>query len=250
MTPEGVEPVSELDPADSDENAAPAAPSPPAGQELGRVERPPAEQFRGRRRLLLTPLLFKPPEEPSGETSDGLAIYDRYWEQVKTQVSALASGLGGLQRIYYESLVEGGAAGLSYLQLADSRGHELVQFHCQSGAALEPTESIDRLTEAMDLQRCLMIPLVNDQVAARLQDWLAESSRERYAHIARQINQTLQADETGLLLINERHQVQFPPDIEVFYVAPPALDEYRRWLQNWATRQPAEEAETPTAEPQ
>ena len=44
-------------------------------------------------------------------------------------------------------------------------------------------------------------------------------------------------DETGLLLIGERHQVQFPADIEVFYVAPPALDEYRRWLQNWAAAQ-------------
>ena len=40
-------------------------------------------------------------------------------------------------------------------------------------------------------------------------------------------------DETGLLLINERHQVQFPADIEVIYIAPPALDEFRRWLQNW-----------------
>ena len=27
------------------------------------------------------------------------------------------------------------------------------------------------------------------------------------------------------------HQVQFPPDIEVFYVAPPALDEIKRWFR-------------------
>jgi hypothetical protein len=37
-------------------------------------------------------------------------------------------------------------------------------------------------------------------------------------------------------LISERHQVQFPTDIEVFYVAPPALDEFRRWWQNWTSQ--------------
>ena len=38
-------------------------------------------------------------------------------------------------------------------------------------------------------------------------------------------------------MIGERHQVQFPQDIEVFYVSPPALDEFRRWLQNWIAEQ-------------
>ena len=38
-------------------------------------------------------------------------------------------------------------------------------------------------------------------------------------------------------MISDRHQVQFPGDIEVFYVAPPALDEFRRWMQNWLARQ-------------
>ena len=37
--------------------------------------------------------------------------------------------------------------------------------------------------------------------------------------------------------MSERHQVQFPEDIEVFYIAPPALDEFRRWLQNWIAEQ-------------
>ena len=33
--------------------------------------------------------------------------------------------------------------------------------------------------------------------------------------------------------------MQFPSDIEVFYVSPPALDEYRRWFQNWIEQQQA-----------
>ena len=54
-------------------------------------------------------------------------------------------------------------------------------------------------------------------------------------------------------MISERHQVQFPSDIEVFYVSPPALDDYRRWLQKWmeqqqATAEAAKEASADDAE--
>jgi hypothetical protein len=31
--------------------------------------------------------------------------------------------------------------------------------------------------------------------------------------------------------MREGHQVQFPSDIQVFYVAPPSLDEIKRWLK-------------------
>jgi hypothetical protein len=85
-------------------------------------------------------------------------------------------------------------------------------------------------------------------VAHRIRQWFAESNKSRYQHIADQINETLGENETGLLLIGERHQVQFPSDIEVFYIAPPALDELRRWLQNWMAQQKQEhrdEGDTP-----
>jgi len=34
------------------------------------------------------------------------------------------------------------------------------------------------------------------------------------------------------VLMREGHQVQFPLDIQVFYVAPPGLDEVKRWLRD------------------
>ena len=208
-----------------------------AGQELGRVERPPADQFLGKRRLLLVPILMAPPENAGTEAGDGQAIYARYWEQVRTQVDALAAGLGGLHRIYHENLVSGGEEGLEQVQAFNAHAHPMLQVRCHAGATLEAVESIQLITESLDLNRCLMLPLTNEGVAARLEEWLVESTRNRYGYIAQHIDQTLQSAETGLLLINERHQVQFPNDVEVFYVAPPALDEYRRWTQNWIARQ-------------
>ena len=40
----------------------------------------------------------------------------------------------------------------------------------------------------------------------------------------------------------------FRTDIEVFYVAPPALDEYRRWVDAWLARQRAAQAEAMAGE--
>ena len=42
------------------------------------------------------------------------------------------------------------------------------------------------------------------------------------------------SDEAGLLFIREEHSVQFPSDIEVFSIFPPALDEIHRWYRDQA----------------
>jgi hypothetical protein len=213
-------------------------------QDLGRVVRPSTEQYRGKRKLFLVPLLHA----PQTDNEEGLAIVARYWDQVRVQTGALEANLGSLSHIYCESLVQGGNEGLSYLERADQNCYQLVKVKCQAGATLETTEDQDTFMEMLDLQRFMVLPLASQKVANRLQEWFSETDRARYGHIARRIDDTLQADETGMILIGERHQVQFPPDIEVFYVSPPALDEFRRWLQNWFTRQREQRAPEDTGE--
>ena len=205
-------------------------------QELGRINRPTVEQYRGRRKLILVPLVYSPAADgPDGPV--GAAALQNYWEQAQTQAAALETALGGLQHVYHESVTAGESEGLEQLRAGDLRSHAFVSLKCESGAVLEATEDIEILLETLDLQRCLMIPMASPNVASRLQEWHAEANHRRYEHIADRIDSTLEEDGVGLLLISERHQVQFPPDIEVFYVSPPALDEFRRWLQNWAARQ-------------
>ena len=202
-------------------------------EELCRIQRPPASQYDGRRKLLLVPLIYG----PQADDPAGVEALQNYWEQMLTQVAALETALGGLQHIYHESLTVGGDEGLEQLGAADQRSHGFITGKTQSGAVLEATEDMDVLLETLDLQRCMMIPLASSSVGSRLQEWHADSNRQRYEHIANQIDSTLGENETGLLLISERHQVQFPADVEVFYVSPPALDEYRRWLHNWMEQQ-------------
>ena len=213
-------------------------------QELGRIQRPSAEQYRGKRKLLLVPLVYSPAaDEPEGATS-----LQNYWDQMQEQVSALERALGGLKHLYHESIASGGDEGLAQLQAGDLRSHSFISAKVAAGAELQATEDFEVLLETLDLQRCLMIPMASQSVAARLQEWHAEANRRRYEHIASRIDETLTEDGVGLLLISERHQVQFPPDVEVFYVSPPALDEFRRWLQNWAAQQQRATAEAAAAQ--
>ena len=85
-----------------------------------------------------------------------------------------------------------------------------------------------------------MMPLSSHKVAARIQDWFSENSKARNEGIANRIKDSIQSNEVGILLISDGHQVQFPADLEVFYVAPPALDEFRQWLQMWVQKQRTE----------
>ncbi|MSQ22783.1 MAG: hypothetical protein EXR53_05705 [Dehalococcoidia bacterium] len=207
-------------------------------QELGRIERPAAERFAGKRKLFLVPLAYEPPPG----VGDGLDVLDRYWSQAQSQVAALESRLGSVQYVYHETVTESGGAGLQYMQEAAFRSYPIVQERCQRGAALEATEDPEVLLEVQDLQRCLMLPLASARVSQQLQVWLSDGSRRRYEHIAGRLHETLNSGDVGLLIISEHHQVQFPLDIEVFYVRPPALDEYQRWFEEWLGRQQRESA--------
>ena len=202
-------------------------------QELGRIQPPSAERFAGKRKLLLVPLFYA----SSTQNQEGQKVLHKYWAQMQYQVESLESRLGPTRHIYYESLPEGGDQGLKLLESADPRAHRFIQAKCQAGATLESAEDADVLAEALDLQRCLMLSFASEAVARKVEEWYAESLRKRYEHMSKRIHETLKENEVVLLLIGERHQVQFPLDVEVFYVSPPALDEYHRWLQDWLAQQ-------------
>ena len=72
----------------------------------------------------------------------------------------------------------------------------------------------------------------NPKVMTQVYESYTEAGKKRNESIAGKLDETLQTDEIGILFMRENHQVQFPSDIQVFYVAPPALDEIKRWLRD------------------
>jgi len=129
--------------------------------------------------------------------------------------------------------------------------YQIARERCRCGAVLEATEDKELAEENMDWERCLIMGFMSRKVAKMVTEFYIESSRKRYEHIARKIDDTLKADEVGVLFIREGHMVQFSPDIEVFSVAPPALDEIHRWQRDRsaAVGDEPEEGPAPGAKP-
>ncbi len=207
--------------------------------ELGRVERPEAEQFRAQRKLYLVPLVYTPKEPPA----DYVATLARYWGGVREHVRRLEERLGPVRRVYHESVPLAGPEALELARQINQRSAEIAEQKVEAGATFEAVEDAELLGETVDWQRCLMTvtsPKVANQVWASYRD----ASRRRAEHMARRIDETLGPGETGLLFILEEHSLQFPPTIQVFYVAPPALDEIHRWVREHSRQAEAAEQQT------
>jgi hypothetical protein len=218
-------------------------------QELGKIERPTAASFEGTRKLFLVPMVFSPPEPPA----DYVGMLERYWAGARNQVRRLADRTGRVQHIYHEGVTQEGEPGLNVIKQISPRGYALInEFVQEDQAKVEAFEDPDTFYEALDWQRCLMSGLMSRKVMDLAMNGYRDATRKRIEEMTRRIDTTLQQGETGLLVMPEENSLQFPKDIQVFYVAPPALDDIHRWLRDQEARerrQQAEEATPPEPEP-
>ncbi|MFH1032773.1 MAG: hypothetical protein V1767_09455 [Chloroflexota bacterium] len=205
-------------------------------EELGKIERLPVDTFKKGRRLYFVPLIYSSPRA----SSEFIVIYSRYWNQVESQVSELELKLGKVSRVYHELIPFGGEDGAKAIEELSERSYKIIKDRIAKGASLEATEEAEILSEFMDWSKCLMVGLQNQKVFTKLYEFYTVASNKRNEYIAKHLADSLGAEEIGLLFMREGHQIQFPADIEIFYVAPPALDEIKRWLRDQESKAPTE----------
>jgi len=214
-------------------------------EELGKIEKPEVESFKGLRKLYLVPLLFAGEDAPSEYTER----FNRYWEQIGEHIDKQESKVGRIKRVYHEQITVSGDEGLKVMEKLSPSSCRIATEKCQNGAILEATELAELTYECIDWERCLLMGFLSQKVAQMVSESYREASKKRYEHIASRIDETLQANEVAVLFIREGHMVQFPQDIEVFSVAPPTLDEIHRWLREWSSKETEGEPEDKTGEP-
>jgi len=127
------------------------------------------------------------------------------------------------------------------VQELDERIAALIKPRLALGAALEALEDREILTEFLDWGRCLNCGLQNENVWLKCYESYNDAAKKRNETLAKRLDELLKPVETGILFMREGYPVQFPADIEVFYVAPPALDEIKRWLREPHPHQPPEQ---------
>lgn len=196
-------------------------------EELGKIEKPPAEDYRLGRKLFFIPLLYTGDDLPE----DYREKIDKYWEQVRKQIIELSSKLGSIGHIFHELIAVSGEEGCTAVKQLNEISYSVIQTCLDQEAKMEAVEDADILAEFMDWSRCLYIGLQNPAVQQKVYGFYTETAKKRVENIAGKLDEILRQDEIGILIMRENHQVQFPPDIQIFYVAPPALDEIKRWLR-------------------
>lgn len=208
-------------------------------EELGKIEKPLAEDFKAGRKLYFVPLIFSSPDLPL----DVSLKYSTYWDQVDSQIANLESKLGPVNYILHELVYESGDAGLKTLEQVSAGSVGLVRSRVEKGSKFEPAEDNEIITELMDWSRCLNLGLQNQKVFSTIYQFYTEANNKRNTFIQQKIDSLVKGDESCILIMAEGHHVKFPADMQVFYVAPPALDEIKRWLREQDEKQHKEEAE-------
>ena len=196
-------------------------------EELGKIEKPEVESFQKGRKLFFVPLIYR----TEGLPDDYLVKVEKYWVQVSRHLDDLVSKLGEVNKIYHELIDAPGEKGASAIKDLNEKSFNIVKSFMDKRAQLEALEDNELLTEYMDWSRCLMIGLQNPKVMSKVYDSYIETGKKRNKSIAKTIDESLKENEIGIIMMRENHQIQFPSDIQVFYVSPPALDEIKRWLR-------------------
>lgn len=215
-------------------------------QELGRITRPEVDSFKARRRLFLVPLIYSFADAPA----EYVEKFELYWKQVDEHIANLEAKLGRVTCIYHESLSAGGEEGLKVLEKLNPRSCEIARQRCRDGARLEALEDRELVAECLDWERCLLMGLASEAAVQKVTQFYMEAARRRYEHISKRIDETVGEGDVAVLFIREGHMVQFPKDMDVFSVAPPALDEVHRWLRDHSGRTRAKAEDNKRAEEQ
>jgi hypothetical protein len=206
-------------------------------QPLGKIEKPESENFIKGRKLFLVPLIYSSKEAPE----DYVDKYELYWKEVAEQVLNLESKIGLITLVYHEAVSTDGQEGLDLLEKLNVKSHHIATQKCENGATVVAIEDKELAEEYVDWQRCLLMGLISEKATKKVTESFMDAAKKRYEYISKRIDKTLEKDATAILFLQEGHTVQFPKDIEVFSVAPPALDEIHRWFRDNASKQqPAE----------
>jgi hypothetical protein len=211
-------------------------------EQVGKIEKPDAEPFKAKKKIYLVPLVYPGADGPD-EYKEKCRLY---WQQVAEQLSNLETKIGKVNRVYHEAISLSGEVGMKFLEKLNQDSYELVKSACGNGAIFEAVEDNVLFQESLDWERCFMVGFMTEIVMNKVYEFYTDAAKRRHDFMVKKISDTLKDSEAGLLLVREEHRLQFPDDIEVISVFPPALDEIHRWLRDQAEKgqhKPEEEPE-------
>ena len=207
---------------------------------LGQMPKPDAEQYRDQRKIVFVPMLLMPGDLPE----EARHLVERFWSEVRDNISSLERSLGSVACVFHEALHRrAGDEGLQHIQPINAHGMTFIEALVRSNARLELTEDIELLQQSSDWQRCMSVGLMSEKVGDAAMTGFQDATTQRYEFIASRIDDALKPAELGIMFLRQDHRVQFPQDVQVFYVSPPALNDINRWIEDQMRRMAQEAAD-------
>ena len=198
-------------------------------QQLSQILRPRASAYEGRKNLFLVPNYIVAPGIPE----EAQTLIEKYWSEVRDSITNLERSLGPVSKVYHEMICVDDDPGLQQIEVLNPNAYTLVRAMCQSTASLRSLEDAELVAEHSDWQRILAMGPASQKVLQASIEGYQTTLSSRYQGIADRIAVDLDQGECAVLFIREDHKVQFPTEVQVFYVAPPSLDALKRWLDEY-----------------
>lgn len=195
--------------------------------EVGRVNKPEASAFAGKKKLYCIRNVFSLPDSPD----EYRELVDRYWEGVTQHLEKL-EGAGKVQKIFYESIYIQGEEALQLLDETNPQAARIVRKKIEEGAGFFPLEKEEIFGPYLDWGRCLGV-VTTQEVFDQVRGFYREYENRRFEHVMQVILDNLGEGEAGLLIMRDedRMKLRLPSGIEVFLVTPPPYDNLVRWLR-------------------
>lgn len=197
--------------------------------ELGKLEKPSTDSFKGKRKLYCVPNII-PFNDPPDEY---IALSNKYWSDIYIQLEKLSS-VFGIQKIFCENIyINNENEALNVLEKTNIKVFELVKENIKKGASLIPLENRELLGAFIDWRNCLGVVRTPD-IFKKVYDFYTETLNNRLEHVQNTILDNLQEGEACLLIMEDemRAKIQFPPDIDVFLIRPPSYDDILKWFRD------------------
>ncbi len=162
----------------------------------------------------------------------------RYWLGVEEQVTRLEKSFGQVGKLYHEANYLAEEDGFKNLQRVNEKASQLINSKVDAGASVQPLEDKETFFEIFDCQLFLTLRFSSKGVMEKVSKITPEilqvyeqAIQKRREYIPKQISNTLNDGETGILLMSEeeRMKIQFPSEVNVILVMPPVLSEVEKW---------------------
>lgn len=215
--------------------------------ELGKIEKPEARNFKGKRKLYVIPVL--PFEDIASQFRLETVKIERFWGEVREKIEHFIATYGNINFLYVEGVDENEEAGLEFFEKfgKESNHFQLFKRLVDKGAkikGIDKKEYIERSKLLFEEYSRSFSPEVKEfheeffgedidfegwrkYLVEKIQKIQDEMNRAASAAI-----KDMPDEMSGVLIITDGRPVEFPEGVDVFQIRPPAFDEIEKNLRS------------------